>query len=61
MPPRVNITQGRISFIFTGDDCTSNSKYIVNIIMKCDYKAENSYPEIFPDVCIYVLRFLFNF
>lgn len=49
MPPTVNITQGRISFIFTGDDCTSKVKYIVNIIMKCDYKAENSYPEIFPN------------
>lgn len=53
MPPTVNITQGRISFIFTGDDCTSKIKYIVNIIMKCDYKAENSYPEIFPDVCMH--------
>ncbi|XP_043801990.1 cation-independent mannose-6-phosphate receptor isoform X2 [Apis laboriosa] len=49
MPPIVNITQGRISFIFTGDDCTSKLKYTVNIIMKCDYEAENSYPDIFPN------------
>ncbi|XP_050573369.1 cation-independent mannose-6-phosphate receptor isoform X1 [Bombus affinis] len=48
MPPVVNITNGRIMFVFTGDDCTSDTKYTVNILMKCDYKAENnSLPELF--------------
>lgn len=51
MPPVVNITNGRIMFVFTGDDCTSDTKYTVNIIMKCDYKAENnSLPELFSQV-----------
>jgi hypothetical protein len=42
---------GKISFNFTGDNCTSETKYTVQIIMKCDYDAEsNSYPELFPYV-----------
>ncbi|KOC59527.1 Cation-independent mannose-6-phosphate receptor, partial [Habropoda laboriosa] len=48
MPPKVDVTGGRIMFVFTGDDCTPKTKYTVNIIMKCDYEAgSNSYPEIF--------------
>lgn len=40
-------------FVFTGDNCTANTKYTVNIIMKCDYEAENnSHPELFSHVCI---------
>ncbi|XP_076766762.1 lysosomal enzyme receptor protein [Xylocopa sonorina] len=48
MPPEVNIENGRMTFIFTGDECTPKSKYIVRIIMQCDYKAgNNSLPELF--------------
>ncbi|XP_043511603.1 cation-independent mannose-6-phosphate receptor isoform X1 [Frieseomelitta varia] len=48
MRPKVNIKNGTIMFVFTGDDCTADTKYTVNIIMKCDYEAENnSHPELF--------------
>lgn len=48
MPPKVNTENGRIMFVFTGDDCTSETKYTVNIVMKCDYEAgNNSFPELF--------------
>ena len=53
MRPKVNIKNGTIMFVFTGDDCTAGTKYTVNIIMKCDYEAENnSHPELFSHVCI---------
>ncbi|XP_029053716.1 cation-independent mannose-6-phosphate receptor isoform X1 [Osmia bicornis bicornis] len=48
MPPKVDIENGRIMFVFSGDDCTSETKYNVNIVMKCDYEAgNNSFPELF--------------
>ncbi|CAK9820663.1 Cation-independent mannose-6-phosphate receptor [Anthophora plagiata] len=48
MPPEVNIKDGRIMFVFTGDDCRPETKYTVNILMKCDHEAgNNSYPELF--------------
>lgn len=54
MPPEVDVKNGRIMFIFTGDDCTPHVKYKVNILMKCDYEAGyNSYPELFSYVRIY--------
>ncbi|XP_076628392.1 lysosomal enzyme receptor protein [Colletes latitarsis] len=47
MPPKVSAENGKILFVFTGDDCTQNEKYTVNMTMKCDYKAgNNSYPEL---------------
>ncbi|XP_076173543.1 lysosomal enzyme receptor protein isoform X2 [Ptiloglossa arizonensis] len=48
IPPKVNAENGRIQFLFTGDDCTPKEKYTVNIIMKCNYKAgNNSHPETY--------------
>ncbi|XP_011342492.1 cation-independent mannose-6-phosphate receptor isoform X2 [Ooceraea biroi] len=48
-PPKINNTPGKISFIFTGDNCTPETKYTVQIIMQCDYNVEdNSHPELFP-------------
>lgn len=50
-PPAVDDKNGKIFFNFTGDDCSDQIKYMVLIIMKCDYNAEsNSYPELFPHV-----------
>ncbi|OAD52268.1 Cation-independent mannose-6-phosphate receptor [Eufriesea mexicana] len=42
LPPKVNVKDGRILFIFTGDDCMPDTNYTVNILMKCDYEAGNS-------------------
>ncbi|XP_012235795.1 cation-independent mannose-6-phosphate receptor [Linepithema humile] len=48
-PPVVDNTPGRILFKFTGDNCTPDVKYTVQIIVHCDYNAENnSRPELFP-------------
>lgn len=50
-PPKMDNKPGRISFKFTGDNCTPETKYTVQIIMQCDYNAEsNSHPELFPYV-----------
>lgn len=54
MSPKVDTKNGRILFVFTGDDCTPKTKYTVNIVMKCDYEAgNNSHPELFHHVCIH--------
>ncbi|XP_053979420.1 cation-independent mannose-6-phosphate receptor [Hylaeus volcanicus] len=42
IPPKVNVKNGRILFVFTGDNCTQTENYTVNIIMKCDYEAGNN-------------------
>lgn len=53
----MNAENGRIQFLFTGDDCTPKEKYTVNIIMKCNYKAgNNSHPETYIHVCNYIKR-----
>ncbi|KAL6449215.1 hypothetical protein ACFW04_000702 [Cataglyphis niger] len=50
-PPEVDNRSGKILFNFTGDNCLFDIKYKVQIIMQCDYAAENnSYPELFPYV-----------
>ncbi|XP_017885453.1 cation-independent mannose-6-phosphate receptor isoform X2 [Ceratina calcarata] len=38
-PAKVDMKDGRILFVFTGDNCRDNTNYTVNIIMKCDYEV----------------------
>ncbi|XP_072743361.1 cation-independent mannose-6-phosphate receptor isoform X2 [Anoplolepis gracilipes] len=48
-PPEVDSRLGRILFNFTGDNCLYKIKYTVQIIIQCDFDAENnSHPELFP-------------
>ncbi|XP_008550594.1 cation-independent mannose-6-phosphate receptor [Microplitis demolitor] len=46
--PDVKHEDGRISFNYIGELCGDKVYYTFNVVMICDFQAENSYPELFP-------------
>lgn len=46
-PAKVDMKDGRILFVFTGDNCKNDTNYTVKIIMKCDYEVQgDSKPQL---------------
>ncbi|XP_012260513.2 cation-independent mannose-6-phosphate receptor isoform X2 [Athalia rosae] len=54
-PPSLKYENGTSQFIYSGDPCQPGRNYTVHVIMKCDYAAVQTSPEIIPqgpDQCV---------